>query len=72
LKRFPNVTPIVGDPDPETDPHDPHVFGPPGSFPFLKNVLSGLKYCLQNKNFNTNFSKILNFWTEDDVPVGKL
>jgi hypothetical protein len=26
----------VGDPD-------PHVFGPPGSFPFPINVLSGLK-----------------------------
>ncbi len=54
---------IVGDPDPEPD-LDPHVFGPPGSgstsprygsgsFPFLINVLSGLKQCLQNKNFNT-------------------
>ncbi len=40
----------VGEPDP--DPQDPHVFGPPGtgsisqmygSCPFLINVLSGLK-----------------------------
>jgi hypothetical protein len=40
--------------DPEPDPQDPHVFGPPGSgtisqsygsgsFPFLIRVLSGLK-----------------------------
>jgi hypothetical protein len=45
-----------------------HVFGPPGyisqrygsgSFPFLINVLSGLKLWLQNK-------------TEDDIPVDKL
>jgi hypothetical protein len=48
----------VGDPD-------PHVFGPPrsgsgsgsGSFPFLINVLSGLKKCLQNKILPQNFSK---------------
>jgi hypothetical protein len=46
----------VGDPDPEQDLEDPHVFGLPGygsiiprcgfgseSFPFLRNVLSGLK-----------------------------
>ncbi len=41
----------------DTDPQDPHVFGPPGSgstsqryvsgsFPFPINVLSGLKKCL--------------------------
>jgi hypothetical protein len=29
----------VGDPEPQ----DPHVFGPPGSIPFLIDVLSGLK-----------------------------
>ncbi len=28
-----------------------------GSFPFLKNVLSGLKQCLQNKIVTQNFSK---------------
>ncbi len=46
----------VGDPDsePDTDPQEPHVFGPPGSgskiqrsgsgsSSFLRNVLSGLK-----------------------------
>ncbi len=44
----------VGYPDPEPDPQDLHVFGPPGygsisqrygsgSIPFLINVLSGLK-----------------------------
>jgi hypothetical protein len=32
----------VGDSDPEPDPQDPHVFGPPGSTLFLLNVLSGL------------------------------
>jgi len=50
----------VEDPDPELDPQDPQFFGPTGSgsiidsggsgsgsFPFLINVLSGLK-CLQN------------------------
>jgi hypothetical protein len=38
----------VGDPDP--DPQDLHVFRPlgSGSFPFLINVLSGLKQYLQN------------------------
>jgi hypothetical protein len=41
----------VGDPDPQ-DPQN--VFETPGSgsFPFLINVLSGLKHCLQNKNKN--------------------
>ncbi len=40
-----------------------HVFGPPGSghgsgsFPFLINVLSGLKKCQQNKILKQNFSK---------------
>ncbi len=49
----------VGDPDPQ----DPHVFGPPGSgsFPFLIDVLSGLKYCLQNRILTQNFCKKLNF-----------
>jgi hypothetical protein len=42
-----------------------------GSFPFHINVLSGLKYlCLQNKILPQDFSKKLNFQTEDDVPVG--
>jgi hypothetical protein len=53
------LTSSVGDPDPE---QDPHVFGPPGSgfinpeyesgsgsFFFLLNVCSELKYCLQIK-----------------------
>jgi hypothetical protein len=52
---------------------DPHVFGPPGSgsirrrgsgsgsFPFLINVLSGLKQCQQNKILTQNFSQKLNF-----------
>jgi hypothetical protein len=46
------------DPEPDPDPQNPHVFGPPGSgsisqrygsgygsgsYPFLLNVLSGLK-----------------------------
>ncbi len=50
--RTNNVASSVGDPD--MDPQDPHVIGPPGSgsfsqrygsrsFPFLKKVLSGLK-----------------------------
>jgi hypothetical protein len=68
------------DPDPKPDPH---VIGPSGSisqrygsrsvsgsFPFLKKVLSGLKYCLQNKILTQNFSKILNFKIEDNVPAG--
>jgi hypothetical protein len=42
-----DVATSVGDPDPEPEPdrHDPHVFGHPGSgsFPFLIDVLSGLK-----------------------------
>ncbi len=55
---FSNMTASVGDPDPEPDPQDLHVFWPSGSgsisqrygsrsgsgsFPFLINVLSGLK-----------------------------
>jgi hypothetical protein len=61
----------VGNPDPEPDPH---VFGTPGSgsicqrcgsgsgsFPFLINVLSGLKKCLQNKILTQCFSTKLNF-----------
>jgi hypothetical protein len=53
----------VGDPD-------PHVFVPPGSgsinqrygsvsgsYPFLIKVLSGLKYCLQNKILTPNLAK---------------
>jgi hypothetical protein len=55
----------VGDPD-------LHGFGPPrsasisqrygygsgtGSFPFLIKMLSGLKYCLQNKILTQNFFK---------------
>jgi hypothetical protein len=70
---------IVGDPDPEpdTDQQDQHVFGPPrsgyGSFPFLINVLSGLIYCLQNIILTQKvLAKNSNFYTEDDVPVGKL
>ncbi len=60
----------VGDPDPQ----NPHVFGLPGSisqrygsgsgsesFPFLINVLSGLKQCLQNKNLTQNISQTSNF-----------
>ncbi len=50
----------------EVDP-DQHVFGPPGSgsvsqrfgsgsIPFLIRVLSGLKYCLKNKNFIQKFT----------------
>jgi hypothetical protein len=62
----------VGDPESEPDT-DPHVFGPPGSgsirrrgsgsgsFPFLINVLSGLKQCQQNKILTQNFSQKLNF-----------
>jgi hypothetical protein len=51
-----------------------HVFGPPGSgsgsfgsgsgsgsFPFLINVLSGLKQCLQNQILTQNFSQKWNF-----------
>jgi hypothetical protein len=68
----PSVNSSVG--DPELDPQDPHVFGPSvsgsicqrcwsgsGSFPFLINVLSGLKLCLQYTILMQNFSKILNF-----------
>jgi hypothetical protein len=63
----------VGDPEP--DPQDPHVFGLPrsgsirqrygsgsGSFPFLINVLSGLKEGMQKKILTQNFSKKLNFY----------
>ncbi len=61
------LLPRVGDPEP-----DPHVFGPPGSgsisesggsrsFPLLINVLSGLKYCLQNNILTQIFSKKFNF-----------
>jgi hypothetical protein len=51
----------VGDPDPQ----DPPVFGlrgfvsqrdGSGSFRFLIQVLSGLKYCLQNKILAQNLS----------------
>jgi hypothetical protein len=52
------VTRSFGDPEPDPDPQDPHVFGPPvsgsisqingsgsgsGPFPFLIKVLSGPK-----------------------------
>ncbi len=47
IRRFETTVSIitsVGEPDPEPnqEPQDPHVFGPPGSFPFLINVLNGL------------------------------
>jgi hypothetical protein len=74
-------TVCVGDPDPD-------VFEPPGprsgsisqrygsgsgSVPFLIEVLSGLKDCLQNKILTQNFSKKLNFVkTEDNVPAGNI
>jgi hypothetical protein len=64
----------VGHPEPDPDTQDPHVFGPPGSgsrsisqryksgpFPFLINVLSGLKKCLQNNILTQNCSKKFNF-----------
>jgi hypothetical protein len=57
---------FLGLPDPNPDPlargtdPDPSLFS--------KNVLGGLKLCLQNKILAKN--KI--FQTEDDVPVGKL
>ena len=41
------------------------------SSPFLLEVLSGLKECLQKKSLTQNFSKKLNFKAEDNVPVGK-
>ncbi len=66
-----SVVGSVGDPD--LDPQEPHVFGftgsgsgsisqsyGSGSFPFLINVLGGLKECFQNKIVNTKFlQKIL-------------
>jgi hypothetical protein len=42
-----------------------------GSSPFLTNVLSGLKKCLQNKII-TQISKNLIFKTEDDMPVNQV
>ncbi len=47
-RTCPQQATSVGDPDPE--PH-PHVFGPPGSgsFPFLTNLLRGLKYACKIK-----------------------
>jgi len=47
----------VGDPEP--DPQDPHVFGPPGSgsFPFLIKVFNGLNDWVQNKILTQNLSK---------------
>jgi hypothetical protein len=39
------------------DPLDPHGFGPPESFLFLKKVLSGRKDSLKNKILIQNFSK---------------
>jgi hypothetical protein len=48
---------FLGLPDP-----DPLVKGTdPDPDPFLIKVLSGLKYCLQNKIFTPNFSQKLNF-----------
>jgi hypothetical protein len=49
-----SISSSVGDPDPDPDPQNPHFSGPPGSgsisqrdgsgaFPFLTDVLSGLK-----------------------------
>jgi hypothetical protein len=56
VKRLDSLSSSVGYLDPEPDPHDLHVFGPPGSgfisqshgsgfgsFPFLVKVLRGLK-----------------------------
>jgi hypothetical protein len=51
------------DPDPAPDP---------ASSLILIKVLSLLKDCLQNKILTQNFSKKLNFKTEDRVPADKL
>jgi hypothetical protein len=56
----------VGNPDPEPDPQ---VFGPPGPDQLVRgrdpapdpSLLSGPKFCLQNKILTHNFSKKLNF-----------
>jgi hypothetical protein len=77
---------VFGDTDP--DPQDLHVFGPPGSisqrygsgsFPFLIDVLSGLKKCLQNRILKVPkceifdrsdfyyFYTIKPFWVDDFV-----
>jgi hypothetical protein len=59
---------FLGLPDP-----DPLIRGmdqAPDPFPFLIKVLSGLKQCLENKILTQNFSKKLNFKTEDNVPAG--
>jgi hypothetical protein len=64
------------DPEPDPDSQDPHFLGPPGSgsisqrygsgsgsgsFPFLIDVLSELKQCLQNRILTQIFSKKFNF-----------
>jgi hypothetical protein len=81
-RPFPNIEFRISVGDPEPDPQDPHVFGPlgsgsisqrcrsgsgSGSVPFLINVLSGLKECLQNNILTQNYSKKFNFYTEDTV-----
>ncbi len=69
--RFHGIWQFFNIVDPDPFSQDQHVIGPHGSgsisqrsgsdfgsFPFLINVLSGLKYCI---HFNTNFSKKCEF-----------
>jgi hypothetical protein len=64
---IPNASAPIRVRDPDPDSQDPHLFGPPGSgsrsisqrygsrsgsFPFLIDVLSGLKECLQKRLYH--------------------